>query len=382
VDRGEEIVYCSTEPFAEKVRRTGARFRPYGTPFLADMRRLPDRMDELVWQLMLTTADVLARDLEGLRAEAPDYLITDATAPWGQWLGELLEVPVVTSVSTFAFNRQVLAFGMSRGVRPKSLRLLLSKLRYIGKSLVLGRTLRRRYRVHGPDTFSMMFGHSDLNVVYTSRQFQPRAETFDDRFLFVGPSIAPRHEPSFLWSEHDRRPIVYISLGTIFNTDATFYRTCLTALGTQDVHVIMSVGATVLPSELGDVPANVTIQSYVPQLEVLERAAVFVTHGGMNSVSESLHYGMPMVVIPQIGEQAIVGLQLQALGAGILLQPEAATAPALRASVRQLLADPAFREKAVLLRDSFEAAGGVARAAEAIISHTRGRVPVSSFRPR
>jgi MGT family glycosyltransferase len=126
----------------------------------------------------------------------------------------------------------------------------------------------------------------------------------------------------------------------------------------------------------------VTIQSYVPQLEVLERAAVFVTHGGMNSVSESLHYGVPMVVIPQIGEQAIVGLQVQALGAGILLQPEAATAPALRASVRQLLADPAFREKAVLLRDSFEAAGGVARAAEAIISHTRGRVPVSSFRPR
>ena len=120
VGRGDEIVYCSTAAFAAAVEQSGARYRPYRAAFLADMQRLPERMDQLSWLILRTTAEVLDQELDAFRAERPDYVITDSVAPWGQWVGQILHVPVVTSISTFAFNRHVAAFGVSHGVRPKS----------------------------------------------------------------------------------------------------------------------------------------------------------------------------------------------------------------------------------------------------------------------
>ena len=111
---------------------------------------------------------------------------------------------------------------------------------------------------------------------------------------FVGPSITNRRGTTdFPW-EHVRHPvIVYASLGTLFNTDATFYLNCLEAFRGEDFQVILSIGSNVPQESLGPVPANFIVQTHVPQVDVLRRAAVFVTHGGMNSVSESLHCGVP-----------------------------------------------------------------------------------------
>lgn len=91
----------------------------------------------------------------------------------------------------------------------------------------------------------------------------------------------------------------------------------------------------------------------------------------MNSVSESLYNSVPLVVIPQMGEQEIVGRRVEELAAGLYLAKEDATPANLRASVERLLAEPRFRREASLVRESFEAAGGVARAADAILMFTR-----------
>lgn len=374
VRRGDDIVYYSTEAFANQIEQTGARYRPYRNAFLADMKQLPERMDELSWLLMRTTAEVLGHELDAFRGERPEYLMTDSVAPWGQWVGEVLDVPVVTSVSTFAFNRRVLAFGLTHGVRPKSARLLLSKMRHMVKALLLRRQLRRRHGVSGPGMMGSVFGRSDLNIVYTSRHFQPCAETFDDRFQFVGPSITPRTETvGFPWEQVRHPVVIYVSLGTLFNTDTMFYRNCFEAFRGGHSEVIMSVGANVSVRSLGLPPPNFIVQSHVPQLDVLRRATVFVTHGGMNSVSESLYYGVPVVVIPQMGEQEIVGRRVEELGAGVYLGKEEATAEKLRASVQRLLVEERFREHAAVVRESFQTAGGVARAADAILAFTRQR---------
>jgi MGT family glycosyltransferase len=373
VERGDEIVYCSTTAFAASIEQAGARYRPYRAAFLAEMQRLPERMDQLSWLILRTTAEVLDQELDAFRAERPDYVITDSVAPWGQWVGQILRVPVVTSVSTFAFNRRVMAFGMAHGVRPKSARIFLSKLRHTVRALGIIRQLRRRYGVAGPGLMGSMIGHSDLNIVYTSHYFQPCAETFDDRYHFVGPSIAPRTGPDpFPWEQLRHPLIVYISLGTLFNADAAFYRRCIDAFRSEDVQVVMSIGTNVSVESLGPLPPNLIVQPYVPQLDVLERASAFVTHGGMNSVSESLYYGVPVVVIPQMSEQEIVGRRVEQLGAGICLTDAGATIERLRESVQRLLADEGFRRQAKLVRESFQTAGGVARAADAIRAFTRG----------
>jgi len=95
----------------------------------------------------------------------------------------------------------------------------------------------------------------------------------------------------------------------------------------------------------------------------------------MNSVSESLYYGVPIVVIPQMSEQEIVGRRVEELGAGLYLAKGEAMAETLRKSVQRLLAEDRFRQQAALVRESFQAAGGVARAADAVLAFTRTRSP-------
>jgi MGT family glycosyltransferase len=246
VERGEEVVYVSSEPFAARIQQAGARYRPYRNAFLADPGELSEHTDKISWLLMRTTSEVLADDLDAFRAERPDYIISDSLAPWGQWVGEVLDVPVVTSVATVAVNRHVLALAASRGTRPKSARLVLSKIQHVAKAALLGRRLRRAHGVKGTGIMGLMLGGSGLNIVYTSRYFQPCPESFDHRFLFVGPSIGSRNETAdssdFSPDQASQTDAIYVSLGTLFNRDPAFYRNCFEAFGGLDVRVIMAIG--------------------------------------------------------------------------------------------------------------------------------------------
>jgi MGT family glycosyltransferase len=370
--RGERIVYYSTPAFAAKIGQAGAEYRPYRNAFLQELQQLPERMEELSGLLMTATADLLNGELDAWRAERPDYLITDSVAAWGQWTAKLLRVPVVTSVPTLAVNRHVLRYAFSHGVRPRSASRFLSKLRYMVKASLLRRQLVRRHGVSGPGIMGLVSGCSGLNIVYGSRHFQPCASTFDERFLFIGPSSEPRGASvPFPWELVTHPVVVYVSLGTLFNTDADFYRKCYEAFRGEDYQVILSSSMNVDLADLGPAPPNFIAQAHVPQIEVLRRATAFVSHGGMNSVNESLSHGVPMLVIPQMGEQMIIGRRVEELGAGLYIEKPEVTAEKLREGVRRLLADQRFREQAVRVRQSFQTAGGVARAADAIRAFTR-----------
>ena len=374
VERGDEVVYFSGDAFADGILKTGARYRGYQVPFLANLRQLSERPDEMAWLLTRTTGEVLARHLDAFRVERADYIISDSVAPWGQWVAQILDLPVVTSVTTFAVNRHVLAYAASRGTRPRSVRLALSKIRHIGKAAMLGRRLRRQYGVPGTGIMGLMFGSSDLNIVYTSRHFQPCAESFDDRFQFIGPSVDLRSEPASAPSaETAETDVIYVSLGTLFNADPAFYRTCFDAFGGHGARVIMSIGTAIAEASLGPPPANVVVKPWVSQLDVLRRTSVFVSHGGMNSVSESLHHGVPLVLVPQMGEQEIVAKRVEDIGAGLCITKTEVTADVLRQSVRRVQSDERFRIQAALAGKSFAAAGGAARGADAILAFTRAR---------
>ena len=156
VERGDEVVYFSSEAFAARIQQTGAQYRPYRNAFLADLRQLSERTDEISWLLMRTTGEVLAQELDAFRAERPDYIISDSVAPWGQWVAQVLDVPVVTSVTTFAVNRHVLAFAASRGTRPKSVaaRAVEDSARREGRAArpaAASRARRQGHWHHGPD---------------------------------------------------------------------------------------------------------------------------------------------------------------------------------------------------------------------------------------
>ena len=119
----------------------------------------------------------------------------------------------------------------------------------------------------------------------------------------------------------------------------------------------MSIGTAIAEASLGPPPANIVVKPWVSQLDVLRRTSVFVSHGGMNSVSESLHHGVPLVLVPQMGEQEIVARRVEDLGAGLCITKTEVTADVLRQSVRRVQSDERFRIQAALAGKSFAAAG-------------------------
>jgi MGT family glycosyltransferase len=216
------------------------------------------------------------------------------------------------------------------------------------------------------------FTHTEaLNIVFMPRAFQPAGETFDERFVFVGPSILPRKStPAFPLERLEGQPTLFISLGTVFNNRPDFFKLCFHAFGHQPWHVVLAHGKHVDEAALGAVPQNFLLAPYVPQLEVLQQASVFVTHGGMNSVMESLYFGVPMVVIPQMREQEITAQRCAELGLGIALDNDNLTAEKLRTAVEQVHHTPTFREHVHAMRQAARAAGGYQRAVDAISNFT------------
>ena len=197
-------------------------------------------------------------------------------------------------------------------------------------------------------------------VVYTSPLFQPCAETFPEHFAFVGPSIRPARSQVAKTGEK----LVYISMGTVNNDMLPLYRACVQAVKGTLWQVIMSVGDQVDREELGTLPDNVAVFSRVDQIAVLQKADVFLTHCGMNSASEGLYFGVPLVMLPQTSEQSGVAARAEQLGAGLRLRKT--TPDAIRAALEKAMDDPSYRENAEKIGASFRASGGAKAAADCI----------------
>ena len=190
-------------------------------------------------------------------------------------------------------------------------------------------------------------------IVYTSKYFQPCAETFSDRYHFIGPSIRPIQKPV----EKTAEKTVYISMGTV-NRNPEFYRNCIHALGQTDWQVIISMGTN--PEHFEHIPSNIQIYDTVDQMAVLSIADAFITHCGMNSASEGLYFQVPLVLFPQTPEQGAVAKRTEELGAGIMLR--SIREEDILSALKQVLEDPAYRNSAARISESFRSAGGVKEA--------------------
>jgi MGT family glycosyltransferase len=202
------------------------------------------------------------------------------------------------------------------------------------------------------------------------RAFQVPTKTFDDSYVFVGPSIRPQTPENSPITRSAERPTLYISLGTVNNEEPQFFKQCLEVFGNSEWQVVMAIGERFDVTQLGEIPTNVNVAPYHPQLAVLAHTDVFITHGGMNSTMEALSFGIPLVVIAQMPEQTVTAERVATLGIGIALDKLSLTNEELRDAVYRVLNEPSFREEAAKMQAAIKASGGYKQAADEIIRYS------------
>ena len=369
VSRGHEVRYYSFEEFREKIEGAGAQFvacDAYLPPVDARAERKLRRVSttEMSVQSFRTVANLDPLVSEDVATWYPDVVVTDSACFWGKLAAAKHGLPWVCSTTTFAFNEHSSKYMSHSASEIADMVLGLPRMnREIRKLRPLG------YRVKSAlDIVSNK--PEDNTIVYTSRAFQPCAETFDEEhYRFVGPSV--RDVPP---KDKGGRPLVYVSLGTVINDRPDFYRTLIDALSESDVDLLISCGRAFDPSQLGETPGNVCVEQYVDQMEVLSRASLFVTHCGMNSASEGMWMGVPELLFPLTGEQRAVARRVAEVGAGRMLEESMAReSAALREVVLAALADDELRVGSARMREDLRSCSGPAGAADFIekVAHSR-----------
>lgn len=376
VRRGQKVSYYLTEEFRDVVQATGAVFQPYESK-LRGVPSMPPSFSSVgaastgnvgPMFLLEDMRSVPPQVIDRIRAEQPDVIVYDFMCVWARTVIDELHVPAVATRATYASNEH---FNMMDQMR--------ERMQQMPASREMMERMRSRMAAQGEsstnplaDLFSLFSGAEQLNIIFIPKEFQPAAETFDDRYLFVGPSILPRYEaPNFPLDQLSSDwPLLYISLGSIFTNQPEFYQQCFMAFADLPWQVVLSIGKHIDPTTLGPVPVNFLLSPYVPQLDILPRTRLFVTHAGTNSVMESMYFGVPMVLIPQQPEQYMHAQHVVDLGLGVMLDKGSVTASTLREAVEDVAHDEAYRERAQRMRQSVSAAGGYQRAVDAIMQFT------------
>jgi MGT family glycosyltransferase len=370
ISRGEEVVYFCIEAYRERMEKTGATVRTFDDQqfiqaFISGGRHYAL---ERVNGLLLTSDVVMPSVLEQIEGEHFDYIIHDSMFGCGHLLAQILKLPAICSCSSFAQTREAFAQMLERSFTGAAAEIV-NPIKDRDASLTA--MVKDKYDVDIDSPYEVFCNPAPLTIVYTTRQFQPDGEAFDSTYTFVGPSITSRETPErFDLPAIKGKDVIYISLGTVFNAAAEFYKLCFEAFGNTDQPVVLSIGSRTPISDLGDIPENFIVKPYVPQTEVLQHARLFITHGGMNSAHEGLYYGVPLIVIPQSADQPIIAGQVARIGAGVQLHMQSLTADQLREAAEQVLTNASFKKAVADIQASFQSSGGYRQAADDIFAYT------------
>ena len=204
-------------------------------------------------------------------------------------------------------------------------------------------TMLRRYLVLSP-----------VPPSYRDPAFPLPATAHSLRPLTLSPA-ANDDAPPWL-SSLDDAPVVYFTLGTVFNTESgDLFAHVLTGLRDLPINLIVTVGHHIDPAEFGPQPTNVHIAQFIPQSVILPRCHAVVSHGGSGSVLGALAHGLPSVLLPMGADQPHNAARCAALGVAQVLDPMAATPASVRQALTTVLDDPAYRQAAERIRDEIAA---------------------------
>ncbi|MFE6364503.1 macrolide-inactivating glycosyltransferase [Streptomyces sp. NPDC057806] len=370
VARGHRVTYAIPPAFAEKVAETGAEPKLWNSTLPgpdADPEAWGSTLLDNVEPFLADAIQALPQLAEAYRGDEPDLVLHDITAYPARVLAHRWGVPAVSlSPNLVAWEGYEEEVAEPMWAEPKRTE--------------RGRAYYARFHawleengitLH-PDRFA---GRPDRSLVLIPKALQPNADRVDESvYSFVGACQGDRGAEGEWQRPAGAEKVVLVSLGSSFTKQPGFYRECVKAFGElPGWHLVLQIGRHVDPAELGDVPANVDVRSWVPQLAVLKQADLFVTHAGAGGSQEGMATATPMIAVPQAVDQFGNAEMLQALGVARQLSTEEATAEALREAAFALVGDPEVAARLKEIAAQMAEEGGTRRAADLIEAELPGR---------
>ncbi|MEU5534255.1 macrolide-inactivating glycosyltransferase [Streptomyces sp. NPDC020362] len=369
VARGHRVTYGIPPAFAGKVAATGALPVPYTSTLPgpdADPEAWGSTLLDNVEPFLDDAIQALPQLIRAYAGDEPDLVLHDIASYPARVLAHRWGVPAISlSPNLVAWDGYEEEVTEPMWAEPRKTE--------------RGRAYYARFEAwlaengitQHPDPFA---GRPARSLVLIPKALQPHADRVDERVhTFVGACQGDRADQGDWQRPAGAEKVVLVSLGSAFTKQPGFYRACLRAFGDlPGWHLVLQIGRHVDPAELGDVPANVEVHSWVPQLAVLRQADLFVTHAGAGGSQEGLATATPMIAVPQAVDQFGNADMLQSLGVARRLPTEEATADSLREAALALTGDPEVARRLKEIRAAMAEEGGTRRAADLIEAELPG----------
>lgn len=363
VARGHRVTYAIPPAFAEKVAGTGAEPKLWNSTLPgpdADPEAWGSTLLDNVEPFLNDAIQALPQQIEAYEGDEPDLVLYDIAGYGARVLAHRWGVPAISlSPCMVAWEGYEQEVSEPMWEEPKKTE--------------RGRAYYERFHAwleangitQHPDPF---VGRPARSLVLIPKALQPNADRVNEAvYTFVGPCQADRTAEGDWQRPADAEKVVLVSLGSAFTKQPAFYRECVKAFGDlPGWHLVLQVGRHVDPADLGDVPPNVEVRSWVPQLAILKQADLFVTHAGAGGSQEGLATATPMIAVPQAVDQFGNADMLQAQGVARHIATEDATAEALRETALSLVDDPEVARRLKDVQAQMAGEGGTGRAVDLI----------------
>ncbi|MGC0373966.1 MGT family glycosyltransferase [Streptomyces sp. SAI-229] len=363
VARGHRVTYAIPPLFAEKVAETGAEPKLWNSTLPGpddDPEAWGTTLLDNVEPFLADAIQALPQLIEAYEGDTPDLVLHDITSYPARVLAHRWGVPAVSlSPNLVAWDGYEQEVAEPMWEEPKKTE---RGQAYYAR---FHAWLEENGITEHPDPFT---GRPARSIVLIPKALQPNADRVDESVhSFVGACQGDRSAEGDWQRPAGAEKVVLVSLGSSFTKQPAFYRECVKAFaGLPGWHLVLQVGKHVDPAELGDVPENVEVRSWVPQLAILKQADLFVTHAGAGGSQEGLATATPMIAVPQAVDQFGNADMLQGLGVARHVPADEAKAEVLRAAALALVDDPEVAQRLKDIQAEMAEEGGTRRAADLI----------------
>ncbi|MBD1939641.1 glycosyltransferase [Microcoleus sp. FACHB-68] len=383
--RGHRVTFLQIPDVELKVRSEGLNYWPIGQSlyrpgFLAEtceqLGKLSD-MEALRYSLDFCRhiTEIICEDAPGaIKAAGIEVLLVDQLEPAGETVAEFLGIPFICVSCAQAMHRRA---DVPPFFTPWSYHnTWWARLRNLAVYYMLDRSSQpilqalNHYRQAWKLPAYRNLYASAARLAHISQQ--PAAFDFPNtnlpaHFHYTGPfrNASPR-SVSFPFERLTGQPLIYASLGSLQNTKHELFQMIAAACEGLDVQLVITHGGGMNAEAVQQLRGSPLVVEYAPQMEVLAKASLTITHGGLNTVLDSLSYGVPLVAIPITFEQPGTGARIRWTGTGEVIGLSSLSVPTLRSTIQRVLTEDSYLQNALRIKQAISQAGGVKRAADIV----------------